>query len=675
MDGDGTGWPMMQKFASRWVAPGRRRQERRTRDSLILIAAVVAGTFATVLSVATIGVPATLILAGAWAFAALLNSTFPAISGPVSWAAGAVLEVVFIMAESFVLALLWPHPHVQYVYVATLLLPLIVSGAAWLFLPKVLRPSRASSRERVGAQPWLALLIVVLVEGMFEAINLHGQYFGLTWIMSGDARNHVASDRTIDYVGGLTLKGLKAYPEIANAVAAMVAGAGGRANLSGGVLMIRDVQAMVATTVLFTVGSALLFVSVLSETLHRVVGEVRRVPLLIVGVLGACASLGISSYVLGLVTRGGFFPTIGAICFVLATLALGMRVVSKYHDVTLVLLTLSMFLVVGTWTLLVVVPIACLIVAYASLAWRARSRLRGDGPPISKSTWCAVAFSLVCLLGIVAELVANRATLEIVIQAPGDITPLSSSYLIWLGVAAVVAVIIAPTPRQRLVRLVPVATVIACGVALWWIHSLMPTAPSWPYYATKMLWLSTVAVVWVPFVLVTDVMTYLTRWRRLGVVRHVGAVAVAVVGSWSLLWFANYEAGWPFIMEWAYVGSTFPSPKVVNLVVHEANEGGRFVIYDYFNPLDDAINDRLGDYWAGYTWDFQPDGLPYGGWGPTSFVYWASIEDNSVGSLCQELTRTPMRVVTRSTTLKSQLLATCPAYRVQQGHQGVTTKS
>ena len=241
MDGDGTGWPMMQKFASRWVAPGRRRQERRTRDSLILIAAVVAGTFATVLSVATIGVPATLILAGAWAFAALLNSTFPAISGPVSWAAGAVLEVVFIMAESFVLALLWPHPHVQYVYVATLLLPLIVSGAAWLFLPKVLRPSRASSRERVGAQPWLALLIVVLVEGMFEAINLHGQYFGLTWIMSGDARNHVASDRTIDYVGGLTLKGLKAYPEIANAVAAMVAGAGGRANLSGGVLMIRDV--------------------------------------------------------------------------------------------------------------------------------------------------------------------------------------------------------------------------------------------------------------------------------------------------------------------------------------------------------------------------------------------------------------------------------------------------
>ncbi len=588
----------------------------------------------------------------------------------MSWAAGAVLEVTFLMAESFVQALLWPHPHLQYVDVATLVLPLIVSGAAWLLLWKVPRPSRSSSRERLSAQPWLALLVVVLVEGMFEAINLHGQYFGLTWMMAGDARNHVASDRTIVQVGGLTLKGLKAYPEIANAVAAVISGAGGRANLARGLLMIRDIQAMVATTILFTVGSALLFVSVLSEALHRAVGEVRRVPLLIVGVLGACASLGVNSYVLGLVSRGGFFPAIGAICFVLATLALGMRLVGKYHDVTLVLLTLSMFLVVGTWTILVVVPAACLLVTYASLAWRWRKR--SGGLPMSWSTWCAVAFSLVSLLGIAVVLVENRVRFVEVIRSPGSIISLSSSYLIWLGVAAVVAVIIAPTPQQRLVRLVPVATVLACGVALWWIHSLMPTAPTWPYYASKMLWLSTAAVLWVPFVLVTDVMTYLTRWRRLGMARHVGAAVVAVVGSWSLLWVANYEAGWPFIMEWAYVGSTYPSPQVLNLVVHQANQGGRFVIYKYFRNVSLGLNDRLGNFWAALTWDFQPNGVPYDGWSTSSFAYWATVEDNSVASLCQELTRTPMRVVTRSTTLKSQLLATCPAYRVQQGRPATT---
>jgi hypothetical protein len=271
-------------------------------------------------------------------------------------------------------------------------------------------------------------------------------------------------------------------------------------------------------------------------------------------------------------------------------------------------------------------------------------------------------------------LVANRAALVNVLRQPGSITPVGSSYLIWLGVAAVVAVIIAPTPQQRLVRLVPVVTVLACGVALWWIHSLMPTAPTWPYYATKMLWLSTVAVIWVPFILITDVVTYLTRWRRLGVARHVGAVAVAVVGSWSLLWVANYEAGWPFIMEWAYVGSTYPSPQVLKLVVQQANQGGRFVIYHYFDPVDDAINDRLGNYWAALAWDFQPNGIPYDGWSTRSFVYWAAVEDNSVASLCQELTRIPMRVVTRSSTLKSQLLATCPAYRLQLGRP-VTTKS
>jgi len=357
------------------------------------------------------------------------------------------------------------------------------------------------------------------------------------------------------------------------------------------------------------------------------------------------------------------------------TLALGMRVVGKYHDVTLVLLTLSMFLVLGTWTILVVVPVSCLLVTYASLAWRGRSRMKGGVPPIPRSTLCCVAFSLVCLLGVVGVLVVSRVTLENVMRTTGSITPLSSSYLIWLGVAAVVAVIIAPTPRQRLVRMVPVVVVIACGVALWWIHSLMPTAPTWPYYATKMLWLSTVAVVWVPFVLVTDVVTYLTRWRRLGIARHVGSVALAVIGSWSLLWFANYEAGWPFIMEWAYVGSTYPNPNVLKLVVLEANQGGRFVLYDYFRNDDNGINNRLGDFWAALTWDFQPDGIPYGGWGTGSFVYWASVENNTVASLCQQLTRTPMRVVTLSTHLRSQLVATCPAYRVQQGHHRTTKKS
>ncbi len=660
--------------AGRRATPAHRRLERRTRDSVSLVGAGLAGTFATALSIATIGVPATLVLAGAWAFAAAVNSTVPAMSGPVSWAAGAVVEVIFVLSESFVQALLWPHPHRQFVDVATLVLPLLVAGAAWLLLPKIQRPRRTTSRERLSAQPWLALLIVVLVEGMFEAINLHGQYFGLTWMMAGDARNHVASDRTIVQVGGLTLKGLKAYPEIANAVAAVVSGAGGRANLSGGLLMIRDIQAMVSTTILFTVGSALLFVSVLSETLQRVAGEARRMPLLVIGVLGACASLGVNSYVLGLVTKVGFFPTIGVICFVLMTLALAMRAVSRYHDVTLVLLTLSMFLVVGTWTLLVVVPVACLLVTYASLAWRSRSRRANGESPVPRHTWFVVAFSVVSLLGIIGVLVANRAALVNVLRQPGSITPVGSSYLIWLGVAAVVAVLIAPTPQQRLVRLVPVVTVLACGVALWWIHSLMPTAPTWPYYATKMLWLSTVAVIWVPFILITDVVTYLTRWRRLGVARHAGAVAVAVVGSWSLLWVANYEAGWPFIMEWAYVGSTYPSPQVLKLVVQQANQGGRFVIYHYFDPVDDAINDRLGNYWAALAWDFQPNGIPYDGWSTRSFVYWAAVEDNSVASLCQELTRIPMRVVTRSSTLKSQLLATCPAYRLQLGRP-VTTKS
>lgn len=618
---------------------------------------------AAVLSVATVGLPATMVLAGAWAYSALVTRWLTALSGPSCWAAGFVIEMVLLAGESFVVATLSPHAHPQFVDVVILLVPLLVAGALfWRFfsMPRLRGPRTG---ERWSGEPWLALMVVVLVEGMFEVINLHGHYFGLTWVMSGDARNQVAVNRGILAAGGLTLKGLKVYPEMANVFSALLGGAGGRANLTTSALMIRDIQALAATTVLFTVGTALFLIAAVAETVTRLTPSARRLPLSVVVPLGACGSIAISAFVLGLGLRGGFFSAIAVVTFVLATTVLGMRVVREYSNAALLLLTLSLFLVVATWTVLVVVPIACLLVAYASLWWQSR-RLSDDSSSPRWPIWTiiTVGFSLACLFGVTGEIFVNRIAVLAVLKSYGDIPSPNISYFIWMGIAAVVVVAIAPSARQRLLRIVPVVIFLFTGATVLWIQSIAPVGVSWPYYAVKMLWLSTACLLWLPFVIVTDAIGHVTRWRRLGVIRHVGAVAIAAVGSWSLLWVVNYEADFPIPFEWAYVGSTIPLPQVFNLVVNEVNQGGPFVVYDYFR----FNQDQLGNLWSALSWDFTPSGSPVGSW-TTSFIYWSATEDGSVKSLCLGLKENPMRVVTRSPTLISQLKATCPAYRRELG--------
>ena len=240
--------------------------------------AVVAAAVVAALSVATVGVPATLLGSGAWSFAALFNRWAPGLSGPTSWVAGIVAEATVLIAESAALALVAPHPHPQWVYVVVLLVPPALALLAHERLSRVPRSRASRDSRRVSGEPWLAVLAVVVIEAMFEAIKLHGHDFGLTWFMASDARNQVVGNRAILAAGGITLKEMSSYPALVNAVCAIIDGAGGRADLNTAVLMVRDIQAMVATVILSSIGLALAFIAAVVQTVPWPEGRPRRLP-------------------------------------------------------------------------------------------------------------------------------------------------------------------------------------------------------------------------------------------------------------------------------------------------------------------------------------------------------------------------------------------------------------
>lgn len=632
-----------------------------SRADAAMIAAVASFVVVAALSVATVGVPPTLFLAGVWIYAAGINRFVPGLSGPVSWVAGMVGESVLVTAQSGVLALVAPHAHPQWVYVIVLLVPLIVAGVAWWYLASSASPREgvARSRPRTSGEPYLALIAVVAIEAMFEAIKLHGHDFGLTWFMTGDARNQVVGTRQILAAGGLTLHELKSYPAVVNAITAVFDGAGGRADLNSAALMVRDVQAMVATVVISCVGIALCFIAALGETFARSGGDERRLPRYVVIPLCAAGSVSIGALVLGLGSSGGFLSAMGCLVFALASLVLGLRLAQGYDDAALITVTLAMYLVVGSWTFLVVVPALATVVGCVAGATRLGRRVGGWPSRDVKVTAGALLFAVASLAGIAGALILNGSTLVAQAKSAGGIVAPNPRIFVWLGVVVAVVVLTAPGTRQRLVRLVLVGEFAVLALTVLWLYAMHPGGVHWSYYATKMIWLATVTVVWAPFVVLIDALRAAERViRRVGP-RALTRVAVAAVGSSGVLWGISHETPYPFPWHWAFVGSTFPTPRIIEAVTQQADIGGPFVFWAYSSPADE----KLGNFWSALTWDYNANGTVKRSPGPENFPTWASAENGSLASLCQIVSEYELRVVTHNSRLVPTLLKDCPGYR------------
>src|SRR3954463_12859041 len=79
----------------------------------------VAALVLTVISLLSVGVPATLLLGGGWLLAAALGRV-PGLDGPVSWAASVVATVALVSGVSAAVALVSPHNHGRLINLAVL---------------------------------------------------------------------------------------------------------------------------------------------------------------------------------------------------------------------------------------------------------------------------------------------------------------------------------------------------------------------------------------------------------------------------------------------------------------------------------------------------------------------------------------------------------------------------
>jgi hypothetical protein len=186
-----------------------------------------------------------------------------------------------------------------------------------------------------------------------------------------------------------------------------------------------------------------------------------------------------------------------------------------------------------------------------------------------------------------------------------------------------------------------------------------PGGVAWSYYATKMLWLATCTVVWIPFVLLTDVMRKVDQWvHRVGS-RALTHLALALAGSSGLLWGVSHETPYPFPWHWAFIGSTFPTPMMIQTVVNESTTGVPFVFWQYSVPADD----KLGNFWSALTWDYTAKGTIKPATSAVSFPSWASAEQGNLSELCQIVSDYRLRVVTKNSRLVPTLLLTCKGYK------------
>jgi hypothetical protein len=616
-----------------------------------------------VLSVWTVGLPGTLLLAGAWLLAAGLSVAVPGLTGPASWAAAIVVEVFAITGLGAASALISPKAESQVTSLAILAAPGFLGViVVFIGLRYSHRPRTPVPTEMAG----IALAIVIAGLGIARWVASLGQDYGVAWAMSGDTRDEVLVMRGLIQAGGLTVGRLRKYPALVNNVMALISEAGGRSGLRPGDLMLHDVHAVATVYVLAAIAVAIMLMAALVEVMPGPLAlSPNGLPVDTLVVLLACAITSASPLLLGMAIRGGFVDGYATLPVVIAATVIALHFCRVPSPLPLVVLGLATLVTFVSWPLLTFVP-GALLAILAGSAFKTSVR---DKARYAQWAWVtASAFGLSSLLIVLVISVAEQGTFRVEFLRTGAII-LPQTGLVYL--AGLLALGVSLTVKDRVCQLqmglVLVVTIVG-SILLRWLTALPQTGPAWTYDATKALWLIASSLVWIAFVpalllvhraRATADNSGTSRGDVLTVLRAASLSGIALV----VLGFTVPGTD-PFL---TLTGAWFqPSARFVATVVAEANTSQPFVFWQW----TDTNNQRLGNFWAALAWDSTPSGsivsykpgLGSGnlGGGFPGFAGWAYAETGAISQLCAVVESVPhIDVITTNSNLAREVRSSC----------------
>lgn len=644
-------------------------------------ATVVLGTAAVILSIVSLGLPGTVILAGGWLLALGLGRRVPGLDGPVSWAGAVIVEVAVLTLDTLVLKRLAPHQHGSIANLAALAGPAILGLA--LALPWPRRRPRSATADRDGApeeptreapvrtpaRPLVAL--TVLAAGLLVPLWIasHGLNYRIAWTMGGDARNHALIARSLLENGGLSLRVLKIYPALIDSITSLIAGAGHRGGLRPGQLLLHDAKALMTTYVLAGIAISTMTVAALLEALPRAVAVSRRLPAAAVVLILSSAGISVSALLLTTTVRDGFISAYGTVPIAIAGTVAALRCCSRPSPASFALIGPAGVLAFLGFTTLAVVPLALVVAVTVALVWSSRAAWRGGGLLAAARSRNGIAWLLATAATWGSVLVcagvtyAFRDTLHRQFLLPGSITGSQSRMLYLLGFVAVLVGTLAWRGGDRRQALVPIAATVVSGLTVKFLISLSPDGHTWTYYAAKTLYLLVGSVLWIAFLPALRSVTVDGRAGTAGTagrlesgLRAVQAVAAALVVYIVLGWTTTLTSP----LSLAADGWSQPSAPVVTEVAKIADRGQPFLLWEWTDPG----NERLGAFWASLAWAYNANWSPksYPGAMSQGVPNWAYFESGQVKDLCTVARGVNgLYVITSNPKFKANFARVCPA--------------
>jgi hypothetical protein len=628
----------------------------------------LAAAAAAVLSLHVLGVPGSLVLLGGWLLAAACHRVVPGLQGTVSWAAGVLLEVGLLAGLSAVVAKLSPHQHGASGNLAILAVPiavaLLVLAAGFVRDRRTGQAGDGEPAARVTARPGIALVVLIAGLALITRIAAEGHLYGVSWAMSGDARNHVVIIRSIIASGGLTLNLLRTFPGAIDAIGALISGAGGRAGLAPGHLVLHDAQSLASLYILSGLAIALLGIAALLELLPRATAAMRTLPAATYIALLASSGLSVTGLVLGTAVRDGYVSAYASIPLSLAAMVIGLACCRRGTAAAYALLGPAVVLTLFSWTILAVAPAAVTLWVTVLLALRGRHRFAaGSQRRTVPLAWVgALLVTGGCLLASALVVVIHLTQLRTTFKDTGAITAPEAHLVYLLGLLAAGGALGARRRLDRLQLMVPAVAAAAGGASLVWLMGLSPDHKSWTYYGEKQLWLLASCLVWVLFIPIVRSAAgdAATGWRW--GFRPLGAVLQAVAWSLAVLIGVGETTTLPGPVTLAGHGWNQPSAAVIADMETAADQGRPVILWGWSDPG----NQRLANFWSALAWGYSRTEAitPYAPALPGGIVYWAYVEQDTPADLCAAAKSIPgLVVVSHAKDLAGQLRKSCPKSR------------
>jgi hypothetical protein len=621
-----------------------------------------------VLAVALFGVGGALVLAGAVTLAMGASSLTPELEGPVSWAAGVILEVTALGALSLLGHVVSHSPLPWVVVDLYLLLPIGLGlGLYWACRAR----GRHRRDERLSSHGWIALLLSAPVLIGVAWLGWHDQARLLAMAMNGDAVQHLTIATSIVHQGGLSIADLRLYPAWMNAIEGLIGSAQPTGSLSHTQVLTHQLLAQSHLVSLSILACSLLLGA---AVLCFVPASPRRLPVASVLVVVASSTVAYSEMALLPAYLGGFITSLPSVALCLAIAVVGVRNMARPNPVSLGLLVLSIIPVFTSWSMLVVVPITFFVAsALRALATRVARR------SLDRATGVLVVLGALEIAACLGAIVLNLHTLHRDLVSSGAFVPYGKGTLLVVALGCLAALALLWRRRERamvwpMVALVIVGMVLVevlralCGpqnarISGW---PLFPLSGGWSYYALKTMWQFTLICSWVLFVPLF-LWCLAARATRLKVLAVVGAVALIPL----TIAITAVPAEGLSVVTLARQGWTGPSVKAVNTLLATGDLRTPFVYFDTGLANEDA---RILNRWTANLWGMMPS-LASSTYQPTirdeanpeaeRLWQWAQSKDTTPASLCSFVASYPttapvLTIYTGSRDAAAQLTASCP---------------